>query len=71
MKIRILHKGDSVLNVTKDFIAVKRRNGEVDLIGFWNEEGGMRIDTENIITIGFGDNIVETESENGVIILNF
>ena len=31
----------------------------------------MRIDTENIITIGFGDNIVETESENGVTILNF
>ena len=45
MKIRILHKGDSVLNVTKD--------------------------SENIITIGFGDNIVETESENGVTILNF
>ena len=71
MKIRILHTGDSVLNVTKDFIAVKRKNGEVDLIGFWNEEGRMRIDTENIITIGFGDNIVETESENGVTILNF
>ena len=71
MRIKILHKGDSVLNITKDFIAVRRRNGEVDLIGFWDEEGGVRIDTGNIVTIGFGDNIVETENENGVTILNF
>lgn len=71
MKIRILHKGDSVLNVTKDFIAVKRRNGEVDLIGFLNEEGGVRVDIENIVTVGFGDNVVETETENGVTISNF
>lgn len=71
MKIRILHKGDTVLNVTKDFIAVRRRNGEVDLIGLLNEDGRVRIDFENIVTIGFGDNIVETENENGVTILNF
>ena len=71
MRIRILHKGDSVLNVTKDFIAVRRRNGEVDLIGFLNEEGGVRVDIGNIVTIGFGDNIVETENENGVTISNF
>lgn len=71
MKIRILHRGDKVLNVTKDFIAVRRKNGEVDLIGFLNENGGMRIDLENIVTIGFGDNIIETENENGVTISNF
>lgn len=71
MKIRILHKGDSVLNVTKDFIAVKRRNGEVDIIGLLNEEGGVQVDIGNIVTIGFGDNIVEIENEKGVMISNF
>ena len=71
MVIRILHKGDTVLNVTKEFIAVRRKNGEVDLIGLLNEEGGVRVDIGNIVTIGFGDNVVETETENGVIISNF
>ncbi len=71
MKIRILQKGDTVLNVTKEFIAVRRKNGEVDLIRLLNEEGGVRIDIENIVTIGFGDNVVETKNENGVIISNF
>ncbi|MDE7417106.1 MAG: hypothetical protein K2N44_12560 [Lachnospiraceae bacterium] len=71
MVIRILHKGDTVLNVTKEFIAVRRKNGEVDLIGLLNAEGGVRIDIGNIVTIGFGDNVVETETENGVIISNF
>lgn len=71
MKIRILQKGDTVLNVTKEFIAVRRKNGEVDLIRLLNKEGGVRVDIENIVTIGFGDNVVETKNENGVIISNF
>lgn len=71
MKIRILHKGDLVLNVTKGFIAVKRRNGEVDIIGLLNEEGGVRVDVGNIVTIGFGGNIVEIENKKGVTISNF
>ena len=71
MKIRLLHNGDSVLNVTKDLIAVRRRNGEVDLIKLLNENGSVRLDLEDIVTIGFGDNIVETTNENGVFIANF
>lgn len=71
MKVRILHKGDKVISITKEFIAVRRKNGEVDLIGLLNEESGVRVDIENIVTIGFGDNIVETENENGVHISNF
>lgn len=71
MNIRILKKGDTVLNITKEFIAVRRKNGEVDLIRLLNEEGGVRVDIENIVTIGFGDNVVETKNENGVIVSNF
>lgn len=32
MKINILNKGDKVLNVNENFIAVERKNGEVDIV---------------------------------------
>jgi hypothetical protein len=55
IKVGVLEKGDSVLSVTKEFIAVKRKNGEVDLIKFYfDEKGLLRIDTLNIVTIGYG-----------------
>lgn len=38
MKINILKKGDSVLNVDKNFIAVRRKNGEVDIVPLIEDE---------------------------------
>ena len=32
IKIGIMNKGDEVLTVTQEFIAVRRKNGEVDLV---------------------------------------
>lgn len=61
MMIGILKKGDRVISVTTDFIAVERKTGEVDLIPFDKESEAIRVDTENIITIGYGDNIVQTQ----------
>ncbi len=58
MKINILNKGDKVLNVTTDFIAVERKGGEVDIIPLAKDENGFWIDAENITTIGYGNNIV-------------
>ena len=62
MKIGILQKGDRVLNVTSEFIAVERKSGEVDIISMIKEGNTLRIDTENIVTIGFGDNTIETQT---------
>lgn len=60
MKIGILSKGDKVLSVTKDFIAVERKSGEVDIIPIVIDEAGpVRVDTENIVTIGYGKGFVE------------
>lgn len=68
MRINILQKGDQVLTVTKDFIAVRRKNGEVDLVKLLKDEIGLRIDTENKITIGYGYNTVEvTDGEVKII----
>ena len=71
MKINILNKGDTVLNVTADFVAVKRKNGEVDIVPLVKDESGFRVDVENITTIGYGNNTVQSEVVDGVVITNF
>lgn len=72
MRIGVLKDGDEVLSVTSEFIAVKRKNSEVDLIPLVNDpKFGLRVDKHKIVTIGFGDNEVSAESENGEIFINF
>ena len=71
MKIKVMSKGDKVLNVTSELVAIQRKNGEVDIIPLISDEFGVRIDTENIVTIGYGNNSVETEVVEGVVITNF
>lgn len=58
MLIGIMKKGDRVVSATTEFIAVERKNKEVDIIPLTKENSVLRIDTENIVTIGYGDNIV-------------
>lgn len=62
MTIGILKKGDHVINVASEFIAVERKNGEVDIIPFIRDGEAFRVDPENIVTIGYGDNIVQTKA---------
>lgn len=71
MKINVMNKGDKVLNVTSEMIAIQRRNGEVDIIPLTRDELGVRIDIERIVTIGYGNNAVETEVIDGMVITNF
>lgn len=59
MLIGVLKKGDRVISVTTDFIAVERKNKEVDIIPLSKDDGVLRVDTESIVTIGYGDNIVQ------------
>lgn len=71
MVLGLLKKGDEVLNVTNDFVAVKRKRGDVDIIPIIKDGENWRVDCENIVTIGYGDNTVTFENENGVQITNF
>lgn len=71
MVLGLLKKGDEVLNVTNEFVAIKRKNGEVDVIPIIRDGDNWRVDLENIVTIGYGDNIVTFECESGVQITNF
>ncbi|MBP1586193.1 MAG: hypothetical protein ILP17_10930 [Lachnospiraceae bacterium] len=70
MLIGVLKKGDRVISVTPELIAVERKNGEVDIIPLTKEDGALRVDIENIVTIGYGDNIVQA-SDGDVTITTF
>ena len=71
MRINILRKGDTVINVNRDFISVRRENGEVDLVPLIIDESGLRIDKTNIVTIGYGNNTVSTDLDKDVTIINY
>lgn len=71
MRIDVMRKVDRVLNVTSEFLVVQRKNGEVDIIPLVRDGTGLRVDLENIVTVGFGQNIVETQTADGVVVTNF
>ena len=71
MVLGLLKKSDEVLNVTSEFVAIKRKHGEVDILPLIKEGYNWRVDLENVVTIGYGYNTVTYESENGVQITNF
>ena len=41
MKINVLKKGDRVISVTSEFVAVQRKNGEVDIVPLIRDETGQ------------------------------
>ena len=71
MRFNILQDGDKVINVTNDFVAVERSSGEVDIIPFVKEDARVWVDTQHILTIGFGENTVQVQTENGITITTF
>lgn len=60
MFIGVMKKGDRVISVTSELISIQRKNGEVDIFPLLRDESGLRVDVEGIITIGYGNNTVQT-----------
>jgi len=71
MKVNVLHEGDRVINVTNEFVAVERASGEVDVLPLIKEGSGMWVDTQHILTIGYGNNTIQVETESGLTITTF
>lgn len=67
MKINVLKKGDKVISVTSEFVAVQRKNGEVDIVPLIRDKTGLRVAIENIVTIGYGNNTVEAATDDVVV----
>ena len=61
MRINVLKKGDHVINVTSEFIAIERKSGEVDIIPLFKDGEVLRVDSEKTITIGYGDNVIQAQ----------
>ncbi|MCI6365421.1 MAG: hypothetical protein MR911_02880 [Spirochaetia bacterium] len=71
MRINVMKDGDEVISVTPNYIAVKRCNGEVDLIPLVNDPNlGLRINKEGIVTIGYGNNEVIADLPEGGFVAN-
>jgi hypothetical protein len=49
MTIRVMRKGDHVINVTSEFVAIERKNGEVDIIPLHKDGETFRLDAENVV----------------------
>lgn len=64
MIIKILKKGDKVINVTENLIVIQRRNGTVDILNFNNLIEKNRITDEDFIRIDYGNNELVQVKEN-------
>ncbi len=65
-KINILKKGDEVLSINERFLAVKRKNGTVDIFNvMYNEQNEILIDPLKAAVIGYGEGTVGKELEDG------
>lgn len=71
MKVNIMQDGDKVISVTNEFVAVERASGEVDIVPLIREDNRIWVDIQHILTIGYGENTVQVQTEDGVTITTF
>lgn len=62
MFIKILRNGDSVMTFTGEQLMIRRANGEVDIFRMLMDDGILRIDLDNRVTITYGDGTIELEA---------
>lgn len=72
VRLNILKKGDRVFAVNGEQIVVERANGEVDVLRVYLDENGfIRIDDENTLTIGYGNGSVEVKRDDNIKVETF
>ena len=66
IEVKLLNKGDSVLEINDKFLAIKRKNGEVDVykVGF-SDQDEFLVDPIKAAVITYGDGVVSKTSEDG------
>lgn len=65
ININVLKKGDEVLNLNEHFLAIKRKNGTVDVYNVYFNEDGIYIDPVKAAVIGYGEGTVEKMLDDG------
>ena len=65
IKIEILEKGDTVLNVWDNSIAVRKKNEDVEIFHYDLDGSGLPRLSENSILITKGNKVIKTVNEDG------
>jgi len=64
IKLELLHKGDEVLNVWERNVAIKRKNGDVEIFHYDLGDDGLPRIFKNSILITQGDGVVRIISDD-------
>ena len=63
IKFEILKKGEIVLNVWENHIAVQKKSGEVEIYQFYLDEDGLPRLSENTILITHGNGSISAKAD--------
>ena len=63
IKFEILKKGETVLNVWENHIAVQKKSGEVEIYQFYRDEDGLPRLSENTILITHGNGSISAKAD--------
>jgi len=61
--INILNKGDTVIHINEQFLAVKRKDGTVDIYNVAFSDEGLIVDPVKSACIGYGKGTVEMNGQ--------
>lgn len=67
IKFEILKKGETVLNVWENHIAVQKKSGEVEIYQFYLDEDGLPRLTDNTILITQGNGSISAKAGDGTV----
>ena len=67
IKFEILKKGETVLNVWENHIAVQKKSGEVEIYQFYLDEDGLPRLSDNSILITHGNGSISAKAENSTV----
>ena len=66
IEVKLLNKGDSIIELNEKFLAIKRKNGAVDIfrVGFTDQDEFM-VDPVKAAVITYGDGVIMKTSDDG------
>ena len=64
LKFELLNKGDSVVNVWDNKIAIKRKNGDVEIFSFDYDEVNLPRLSKQTILITYGTGAISVKSDD-------
>lgn len=67
IKFEILKKGDTVLNIWENHIAIKKKSGEIEIYQFFLDEEGLPRLSENTILVTYGNGSISARSDGSTV----